>query len=302
MILKNLAPICLFTYNRLKETKKTVQSLKKNFLANCSEIYIFSDGPKNSNDLIKIKSVRKYINSINGFKKIEILESQENMGLKRSIRTGITQILQKNNKVIVLEDDLMVATNFLEYMNQSLNFYEDYDNIMSISGYSFPSFFKFSIGHNDVYKYPRFFSWGWGTWKSTWNQINWDLNFYQKKLKSDNKFRLKLNMGGQDQIRMLKNTIKGKLSSWAIIYSSHLALYNGYSIAPKTSKVINIGFSEDATHTKFSDRILYQTTIDKSNKKTFNFTDKVNYFLIIDIWFVRYSNMVRAILYLFNKF
>ena len=34
-----LAPICLFTYNRIKETKKTVEYLKNNKLANHSIIY-----------------------------------------------------------------------------------------------------------------------------------------------------------------------------------------------------------------------------------------------------------------------
>ena len=101
---------------------------------------------------------------------------------------------------------------------------------------------------------------------------------------------------------MLNNTINGTLSSWAIIYSSNLALNKGYTIVPKISKILNVGFRDEATHTKFSDRLLYQTKIDNSNQKNFNFINKINYVINFEIWFIRYSNLVRAILYIFNKF
>jgi len=43
----NLAPIVLFTYNRPWHTMQTVEALKKNELAQESELFIFSDGWKN---------------------------------------------------------------------------------------------------------------------------------------------------------------------------------------------------------------------------------------------------------------
>jgi len=43
----NLAPIVLFTYNRPWHTRQTVEALKKNELAQDSELFIFSDGWKN---------------------------------------------------------------------------------------------------------------------------------------------------------------------------------------------------------------------------------------------------------------
>lgn len=71
----NLAPICLFTYNRLSETQQTVETLKKNYLSSKSELFIFSDGPKNNNDAQKVKEVRNYLKTIDGFKSVTIYES-----------------------------------------------------------------------------------------------------------------------------------------------------------------------------------------------------------------------------------
>ena len=62
-----LAPICLFVYNRLEESKLTVAALQNNFLASESELFIFSDGPNIDNEN-KVDSVRAYINTITGFK------------------------------------------------------------------------------------------------------------------------------------------------------------------------------------------------------------------------------------------
>jgi hypothetical protein len=132
-----LAPICLFVYSSLEETKLTVESLRKNILASKSELFIFSDGSKNIDFLAKVVAVRKYIHTIEGFAKVTIYESDENLGLSNSIISGVTKIISVFDKVIVLEDDLILSENFLCYMNQSLSFYREVKRVLSVSGYSF---------------------------------------------------------------------------------------------------------------------------------------------------------------------
>ena len=134
--MKEIAPICLFTYNRLEETIQTVAALKNNFLANKSELFIFSDGAKNKNVEQKIKQVRKYLKTITGFKNITIYESSKNKGLANSIIDGVTKIIETYGKIIVLEDDLVTSPNFLNFMNQALEFYHYNNRIYSVSGYT----------------------------------------------------------------------------------------------------------------------------------------------------------------------
>ena len=62
------APIALFVYNRIAHTKEVLNSLKANDLTKKSTIYIFSDGPKNKNDINKIKLIRKYLKKINFYR------------------------------------------------------------------------------------------------------------------------------------------------------------------------------------------------------------------------------------------
>ncbi len=266
-MVEKLAPICLFTYNRLNETKQTVQALKKNFLASKSELFIFSDGPKNHHTDGKVKLVRDYIKTIDGFKTITIFESKTNKGLANSIINGVTKVVNEYKKVIVLEDDLLTTPNFLDFMNQSLNFYQKNKKIISISGYTInlPSLKNSS---KDFYFGYRASSWGWGVWKDRWISIDWDLNDYHDFIK-DKKAVRDFKKGGSDMPRMLRKHIEGEIDSWAIRFCYHQFKNNMVTLFPTISKLKSIGYSKEATHTTGTKRFI--TPIDKSLKKEFYF-------------------------------
>ena len=122
--MKNLAPIVLFTYNKLDTLKKTVQHLKKNKLARKSNIFIYSDFYKTNVDKIYVLKVRKYLREIQGFKKKKIILRNKNYGLAKNIVNGVSEVMKNHNKAIILEDDILVSKYFLDYMNSSLNLYK----------------------------------------------------------------------------------------------------------------------------------------------------------------------------------
>lgn len=266
-----LAPICLFTYNRLDETQQTVSALQHNYLAAESELFIFSDGPKKEHDIEKVNEVRRFICTITGFKKITIFKSVENKGLANSIITGVSKIVKQYGKIIVLEDDLITSPNYLDFMNQALNFYERNPSIHSISGYSLdlPSLKYF---HCDYYFGYRASSWGWATWKDKWESTDWEVADYIK-FKYNILQQLKFMRGGSDMPKMLKSQMKGKIDSWAIRWCFSQFQNNQLTVFPSISKVVSIGFGPNATHTKHSTK--FETRLDTQNKRNFVFSDKI---------------------------
>ena len=120
----DLAPIIIFAYKRIDHLKLLIESLKKNQECPHSELIIYSDGPKNDDEVKKIIQVRSFLKSITGFKKIEIIERESNIGLSNSIISGVSETLSYKNKAIILEDDLVVSSLLLKYMNSALNLYE----------------------------------------------------------------------------------------------------------------------------------------------------------------------------------
>jgi hypothetical protein len=243
----NLAPILLFVYNRPLHTKETVNALKKNYLSEKSDIFIFSDGSKNELDFDAVTKVRQYIKTISHFKSVSIITRNKNLGLAKSIITGVTEIINIYGRVIVVEDDMVTEFSFLEYMNNALSFYKYNSTIGSISGYKYPGSLP-KIYKNDVFVFYRFCSWGWGTWKDEWNSVDFKLEpensiFFN----SDQKKRI--NRGGNDLFKMLKLQLRGEINSWAIMVNLSFSKYDKLTLYPSFDTLVhNSGLDGSGVH------------------------------------------------------
>ena len=132
-----LAPVLLFVYNRPFHTRKVIEALQVNEYSLQTNLIIYSDA---SNDPFNLEVIqtRNYLKNVGGFKSISIIERQENWGLAKNIIDGVTSIVNRYGKVIILEDDLVVSPYFLKYMNEALDLYEKEEKVISIHGYVYP--------------------------------------------------------------------------------------------------------------------------------------------------------------------
>ena len=238
-----LAPIALFCFNRLDTLSRTVEALQNNTLASESELFIFSDGPRRENEVDNVTAVREYIHSISGFKSITIKESMFNKGLGNSIIAGVTEVVNKYGKIIVLEDDLVTAPFFLEFMNEALDFYENEPKVAGILGYTELT------GDNLPETY---FSWevgclGWGTWKRGWEMFEPDGNKLLECFKTqEQRFRFDIN-GTYPFYDMLKGQAEGKVDSWAIRWYASVFFHEMLGLHPGKNMVSHIGY-QTGTH------------------------------------------------------
>lgn len=246
---QDFAPIVLFVYNRPYHTQKTLEALQKNSLASESELFIYSDAPKNDGAKENVEQVRRYIKTVSGFKKITIVERDTNWGLANSIIDGATKILNEYGRIIVLEDDLVTSPFFLNFMNSALETYQSRDDIFSVTGFSFSSsFMRFPKHYNhDVYLNYRPMSWSWGTWKSRWESIDWNVKDYAEFISDKTKIKT-FHKGGTDLTRMLQMQMDGKLDSWYIRWSYNALLNDKLTVYPTLSYVNNIGHDNSGVH------------------------------------------------------
>ncbi|MGG7662931.1 glycosyltransferase [Dyadobacter sp. BHUBP1] len=243
------APIVLFCYNRPWHLQQTVKSLQMNALASESELYIYSDGPKYTQEAEAVKEVREYISGITGFKSVTIFESPQNKGLAVSVIEGVSYVLSKHTDVIVLEDDMLSTTDFLSFMNQALDVYAGRSDIFSVTGYTPPIDVPESYPH-DLYLVPRASSWGWGTWAHKWAKADWQMRDFQS-LKNDDKRQNAFNQGGDDLWPMLAKQQKGVIDSWAIRWTYSQFANDAYGLYPVHSKIKNIGTDGSGTNFTF---------------------------------------------------
>ena len=230
---KNIAPIALFVYNRLLHVQNTVEALQRNKFASESDLYIFSDGPSGEVEIENVLKVREYLKTIIGFKSVAIIEREENLGLARSIISGVTEIVDKYDRIIVLEDDLITSPFFLKFMNEALEFYKDEINVISIHGYLYPV--KAQL--------PRTFflrgadCWGWATWKRGWNLFEPDGKKLLYELKARKLKKQFDNNGAYPYTKMLEKQVKGKNNSWAIRWHASAFLKGKLTLYPGNSLI-----------------------------------------------------------------
>jgi len=246
--MKNLAPIAIFTYNRLDFLKILIQSLKKNSLSRNSTIYFFSDNWKEESDKKKVLEVRNFIKKISGFKKIIIILRDKNFGLAKNVISGIDFVLKYNKKIIVLEDDLELSKNFLKYVNNGLDIYRNNKKVASIHGWSYPISFKKYIP--DYFFIRGADCWGWGTWKRAWKKFNPDGKELVNKIKRKNLKKLFNFNNSFNYFKMLEDQVLQKNNSWAIRWHASIFLENMYTLYPKISLVKNNG-TKYGTHSNF---------------------------------------------------
>lgn len=240
----NLSPILLFVYNRPAHTRRCIESLSRNLLAVESELFIYADGAKDQTVSDEVEEVRQYIRSIQGFKKVTLIERNENWGLARNIIDGVSTQVQKYGKVIVLEDDLVVAPHFLRFMNDALETYQDEPKVGHIQACDFTQ--DASLPDTFLIKWTG--SWGWATWERAWKHFNPNGKELLQELEA-RKLTYTFDFNGKYGFtRMLRRQIKGKNNSWAIRWNASLFLKDILSLNVGRSLVQNEGFDGSGTN------------------------------------------------------
>lgn len=242
-----LSPIVLFVYNRPWHTQKTLNALALNSEAKDSLLYIYCDGPEigcTGGQLETLNEVWQIVNRETRFKDINIIKRNKNIGLASSIIDGVTEVVNRHGKVIVLEDDIVTSKGFLKYMNESLILYENKDCVFHISGFMYP--------HNENLPETLFYNvplcWGWATWKRAWRFFERDAVRLLKIFEEKNDWSKFNKFGGFDLERQLRKNASGELNTWFIKWHASVLLQNGYTLFPGLSLVNNIGFDNSGVN------------------------------------------------------
>jgi hypothetical protein len=254
---QDLAPIALFVYNRPVHTQQTIEALRANGLAQQSDLFVFADGPKNEPAAASVREVRRLIRTIDGFKSVTVIERECNLGLSKSVISGVTQLCNEYGRAIVVEDDVLTAPDFLTFVNQGLQRYKDEPRVFSIGAFNLPIVTPQTYAYDAFWSY-RFFCWGWGTWKDRWEKADWPVRDFPEFM-ADREKQQRFNQGGDDLSWLLARHMEGKIDSWDTVWAYTHSKHDAVSLLPISSKVYNIGLDGSGTHCKragFDQRVL----------------------------------------------
>jgi hypothetical protein len=241
------APIALFVYNRPLHAQRCLSALSASAAAGRSDLYVFSDGPRSDSDVEAVRQVRELVGSMTGFASVTLIANEVNQGLAASVIKGVTSLVERFGCVIVVEDDLVVAPDFLEFMNAGLDAYAGDERVAQVSGHQFPV--DLSAPEGCLFL-PITTSWGWATWARAWKMFDPDATGYAR-LRASASLRRRFTLGGAyDYFGMLERQRAGEIDSWAIRWQLSVFLAGGLTLYPAKSLVTNIGFDGSGTHCK----------------------------------------------------
>lgn len=236
--------IVVFAYNRPMHLERCLASLDACVGSEGYRVRVYCDGPRSEQDEHMCDRVRTVARTLRRFRAIDVVERATNLGLSGSVIKGVGECLGEREQVIVVEDDLVVSPQFIEFMSRGLELYQDDERVASVHGYVYPveddlpdSFFLRGAD-----------CWGWGTWRRAWERFCPVGQILLEGLKAERLERVFDLDGGLDYTRMLRDQIAGRNDSWAVRWHASAFLAGMFTLYPGRSLVRNTGFDGTGTH------------------------------------------------------
>lgn len=241
-------PILFIAYNRPETTRLVFSRIAE---AKPKKIFISLDGPKlnDSQDRNNCLAVREIVNNITWPCDVQKRFLSENLGCKAAVSSAIDWFFKQNEQGIIIEDDVLPDPAFFQFCGELLDYYKNDLRVMQISGYKSP---MIQASTEDSFFFSRFGSiWGWATWRRAWSHYDVRLQSWPEV------FRRKIHHSFCDsdaeikwQENIYEKVFNGRIDTWDYQWRYAVMMNSGLSIVPNVNLVTNIGFAQNATHTR----------------------------------------------------
>jgi len=181
-------------------------------------VKIVMDYPEN--DLIATQQ-EKILDIIDLFDFCELRRRKSNYGLVKSVITTVSEELEENEHIIMLEDDCVPYKEFFDFVSHCLVEYAADDKVSTICG---------------TRTRCKFNPWGWATWKHKW---------HYKHLSPKEVLKIS---GIDSELQNFLENNEVEDSIWSLSWLAHQYANDCSAIYPETSLINNIGLNDSGVH------------------------------------------------------
>ena len=241
--------VLLITFNRPQYTAQVLAALKK---AGVKRLYVFKDGPRPFNEDDKKASlvVERLVDSIDWPCNVKTNYMNNNLGCGWGPYSAISWAFKNEERLIILEDDVVPSTAFFGYMDYVLKKYRDDSRVNFVSGWC-------SSPGDDVFKEQDYTfteyapTLGWGTWKRVWDNFSLNEKYSLKPLFRKggftNQFATKEENAYQNtRYKIRKNPLGESFHSWDYQFYVYCRINGALGIVPSKSLIQYVGM--EGTH------------------------------------------------------
>lgn len=254
-------PICLIAHRRPAHLARCLASLGACRGAAGSDVFVFVDGPRDSTEADLTRQTAFVARSARGFRRVVVVERDFNFGMSAAVLASVGRVLDEADSAIVVEEDLVVASAFLDFMAHALATYADAPRAFGVSGYLF-SDLREQLGSGAFFS-RRPCCWGWGVWRRAWGRLIPSRGLLLDRIAAAGLESVLDPPGAMSMTRKLRAGLDGKDDSWSPMWYATVALESGLFLYPPASLVANTGFDGSGGHgwtTRAFDTMLWDTS------------------------------------------
>ena len=247
-------PVALIIFNRPHTTERVLARIAE---ARPRQLFVIADGPRadHPGDSERCAAARAVVDRVDWDCRVIRNYSDVNLGCGRRPASGIDWVFEQVDRAIILEDDCVPHLSFFRFCEELLERYRDDERVMQISGNNF------QLGRRRT-RYSYFFSchnicWGWASWRRAWRYHDMALGLWPAL--RDTPWLLDI-VGDPRAARVWRRMFDiahargGDVDFWDYQWTFACWAQHGLSILPNATLVSNVGFGDDATHTKGRDK------------------------------------------------
>lgn len=239
-------PVLVTAFNRVDTLTEVIAGVRR---VRPPRLYLAVDGPRpdRPGEDRQVAAVQDFLDgAVDWDCEVKRLYRDHNLGCAGAVSGAVSWFFEQEERGVVLEDDCLPDPSFFGFCEELLDRYADDPQVMHISGCCLADFddrgetYFFSL-------YPQV--WGWATWRDRWREFSLDRPDFQDEVEG-----VLSRFASREERdywrRVLGRTFSGEIDSWAYPWAYSIWRSGGIATYPTLSLVKNIGFGNDATHTK----------------------------------------------------
>lgn len=241
-------PVALFFFNRPALTAQVFERIRQ---ARPERLFLVADGPRANHpeDEERCAAARAITAAVDWPCEVSTDFSEQNLGCRRRISSGLSWVFDEVPEAIILEDDCLPDASFFTFCADMLERYRDDTRVMHIGGSNFQNGRKRGEGS---YYFSRYtLTWGWATWRRAWQHYDVDMAVWPRVSRENLLAPL---LRDPFEISFWNEIFSGvfdqTVDTWDYQWTLACWMQHGLSIVPNDNLVTNIGAGPDALHFK----------------------------------------------------
>jgi hypothetical protein len=248
-------PVALLIFNRPETTARVFAAIRE---ARPATLFVVADGPRENHkqDLARCCESRRIVERIDWPCELAKEYSEINLGCGRRVSTGLDWVFKQVEEAVILEDDCVPARSFFDFCGELLERFRYEDRVMHIGGIN--SLFG-ALPRAESYYFSRYAHvWGWASWRRAWRHYDMELAAWKDGGEDFREAFLAQFSDLRERAywrQVLNATAAGQIDTWDYQWTFACMHNSGLAVVPACNLVHNVGFDQQATHTKRVSRL-----------------------------------------------